>query len=342
MALRNYDFSSYSKRLLANCETETSIPGRKNGLNFIVIPHWIADKIELMGGNPGRLLFHGNRIMNVVQPNVRGIDICSSGKPNHIENEPSGVLRKLEYSSDFIKEYCRINTQDTEEKITRESLMLSAEDWSDIALLNFVLGFAFNRVKSDIGLPTSVRGGMSREYSGSSRSIDDRGKIRFATWRFGNVDTMLSFHDKKEIEKPRVIDYDGDFWNFSTELFSGRTVADGNSLFYNKPNVRVRDIIDYAADRFISCAENIPERIGRTADTINVYDNQSTITFVLKPDTVKTLVRYLTVNDFSGDGSALRDELVRIMEVVIDSNKKWFSIRKLAKSGLILHLSSLL
>ena len=349
MAIRTADYSIWERRYNANYPHDEHINVLSPNYlsSFILLPPWVADKIELMGGNSAKLLpRHRNHIHTFSPSDGDSYDCPSLGDSKKgIKNRGVSGRHKVKTISHY--------QYDANQPTSRELHMLSGEDIVDIGLLHFVLAEAFNTVNHLAGLincsyhrATSKHGDTpfirTNTFSSTRCAIWEDGnnnKVYETSWKFGETtlyemlgktsDTAIldSFFEEVNVSENPMIAYSKSYLN-------------GRFPFTIGKGVTRNDFLAYALKRLKNCCTEIPERIKRDSEIASVVNNQGVMSIIATRATVLNVVNMLLEN--REDVKVIREQLLALLELVVENIRRWKQTQGVANQGLILLYTQLL
>ena len=338
MATRSRQYEDWQVRYNAD-HTNVEATGTTDiNTGFIILPPWVADKIELAGGDLVDF-FYGNDVPKV--STVTPADAAGMWDNGDAPLPPSMARvgrRKspltLDYSCDGRYE---LSMQHREAAANKVRKYLSEEDIADIGLLHYLLSDVLHLVNPLSGLC------HSHEYAAllslRNRYITDT----VADGRFCSLGQVVIHNVDAYDNTPETKTWEHDF---TYDVINGNVDIDARGLWfsYNQAEgVPLDGICKYAYERITSICENTPERVNRSGGVAKVYGDKGSIVCVPHMATVLNVADMLS--RFAPDDDIKRqkvegfdsskERLLALIECIVTERRRWVGTHGCARDGLM-------
>ena len=304
---------------------------------FIMLPPWVADKIELAGYSLSNFFsdysWERNRVVSPADIGVDGVTVVEYSKKNDDVEEKEKAM------------------------LTRVAKTLSAEDVIDIGLWHYLFSEALHTINRYNGLVTDAQNKfLERARNKSQPSWKNNGE-RFV---FGSVELCNAAFPQDFVSKVKDV---GDFArNMDYEIDSlACFMSPYGRLFTFVPTSGkdYRDVVRHALNRVYGVSEGgIHGRIKRQGDVVSFGTAGSSTIIVPSLTTVLNVATLLSPSYFgtedanSGDAAhfdvseaveaTIKEQLVVFMEQVLSELRRFRDNQEIAQSGLLLMYSRLI
>ena len=343
MATRSRQYEDWQVRYNADHTSVEATGTTDINTGFIILPPWVADKIELAGGDLVDF-FYGNDVPKVSTVTPAGVlvgmvDTCVATRLELDALLPSSTSRidrrnspqTLDYSCDESHE---LNMQHREAAANKVRKYLSEEDIADIGLLHYLLSDALHLVNPLSGLC------HSHEYTAllplRNRYMTDT----VADGRFCTLGQVV-IHNADAYDKVPICDHD-----FTYDVIRGNVDIDARGLWFTydqAEGVPLDGICKYAYERITSICENTPERVNRSGGVAKVYGDKGSIVCVPNMATVLNvadmLSRFAPDDDIKRQKvegfNSSKERLLALIECIVTERRRWVGTHGCARDGLM-------
>ena len=339
MVARNRQYTDSEVRYNAD-HTDRNKSGTTDiNTGFIILPPWVADKIELAGGDLVDF-FYGVDTVGIgdVRPQQDTIGRYPTRKMNDLQ--PSMVrlssdgdgTEDISYSDDTAA-----RVQENKERIVnRVRKYLSEEDVADIGFFHYLFSDALHQVNPLSGLCSEY------EYEALMPIRNKYMTHTTADGRYCTFGQVRVFNDPESLN--------GDLTGIPvTNMFSYDVIEGGYYTsqcglgfeYHKAKGVSLDGICKYAYDRITNICENIPQRVCRSGDVVKVYGDKGSIVCVPDIATVSN-VAYMS-SRFSADDkgqsaeqlSSAKERMLALIEKIVAERRRWVGTHGAARDGLL-------
>ena len=345
MATRSRQYEDWWTRYSADHTDFNATGTTDKNTGFIILPPWVADKIELAGADLVDF-FYGDDVPKtaVVEParphgcsDVINARHANLGLPPSMQLNPQlNATNELNASKAAWWEIDENNRQLAADKVRK---YLSEEDIADIGFLHYLLSAALHLVNPLSGLC------HSHEYNAL---LPMRNKYMTKTVADGRYCTLgqvivnnTDAHSENTNIKARL-----NTFVYHYDVIYGDVRTDSKGLwfeYYQAEGVSLDGICKYAYDRITDICKNVPDRISRTGNVAKAYGDKGSIVIVPHMSTVLNVAYMLSqysLNDaeqhqnVEGLDSA-KERLLALIECIVTERKRWVGTHGCARDGLL-------
>lgn len=335
MATRSRQYEDWQVRYNAD-HTNVEATGTTDiNTGFIILPPWVADKIELAGGDLVDF-FYGNDI-----PKVSTVTPAASAGMTDNGDAPlppsmSRIDRRrlplpLDYSCSDSSESTMQHREAAASKVRR---YLSEEDIADIGLLHYLLSDALHLVNPLSGLC------HSHEYAALLPLRNCYTTDTVADGLFCTLGQVV-IHNADAYDEVTTCDHD-----FTYDVIKGNVDIDARGLWFSydqAEGVPLEGICKYAYERITSICENTPERVNRSGGVAKVYGDKGSIVCVPHMATVLNvadmLSRFAPDDDIKRQKvegfNSSKERLLALIECIVTERRRWVGTHGCARDGLM-------
>ena len=336
MATRSRQYEDWQVRYDAD-HTNVEATGTTDiNTGFIILPPWVADKIELAGGDLVDF-FYGNdvpKVSTVTPADVAGMVLLRKFAPLPPSMSRTGQRRSplpLDYSCSDSSESTMQYREASANKVRR---YLSEEDIADIGLLHYLLSDALHLVNPLSGLC------HSHEYAALLPLRNCYMTDTVADGRFCTLGQVV-IHNADAYDEVTTCDHD-----FTYDVIKGNVTIDARGLWFSydqAEGVPLEGICKYAYERITSICENTPERVNRSGGVAKVYGDKGSIVCVPHMATVLNvadmLSRFAPDDDIKRQKvegfNSSKERLLALIECIVTERRRWVGTHGCARDGLM-------
>ena len=343
MATRSRQYEDWQVRYNADHTNVEATGTTDQNTGFIILPPWVADKIELAGGDLVDF-FYGNDVPKVSTVTPAGalvgmVDTCVATRLELDALLPPSTSRidrrrsplPLDYSCDESRE---LNMQHREAAANKVRKYLSEEDIADIGLLHYLLSDALHLVNPLSGLC------HSHEYAALLPLRNCYMTDTVADGRFCKLGQVV-IHNADAYDEVTTCDHD-----FTYDVINGNVDIDARGLWFSydqAEGVPLEGICKYAYERITSICENTPERVNRSGGVAKVYGDKGSIVCVPHMATVLNvadmLSRFAPDDDIKRQKvegfNSSKERLLALIECIVTERRRWVGTHGCARDGLM-------
>lgn len=304
----------------------------KSKKSFIMLPPWVADKIELSGFSLSNFFADLSwERQNEISPSISYI--------NDVE-----FLKHQSQGGPF--------SEARERQLNKLAKTLSTEDVIDIGLWHYLFSEALHKLHKLNGLATEVENRFLIHQRNKSRSSSYNDGMTFT---FGGVTIANKSHFEKG-SSDYVVDYDQESLE-ATLLYGG---AGPKFHFMPAPGVSHKTIVSTALNRIHGVLESgITDRVKRQGDVVSFSTVDSSTVIV---PSLATVLNVATLLSPTGNGmddgnvgnaaadpdmtraidTTIREQIVVFMEQILSELRRFSDNQEIARTGLFLIYSRLI
>lgn len=338
MATRSRQYEDWQVRYNAD-HTNVEATGTTDiNTGFIILPPWVADKIELAGGDLVDF-FYGDdvpKVSTVTPADAAGMT-DNGDAPLPPSMSRTGQRRSplpIDYSCSDSSESTMQYREAAANKVRR---YLSEEDIADIGLLHYLLSDALHLVNPLSGLC------HSHEYAALLPLRNCYMTDTVADGRFCKLGQVV-IHNADAYDK--MLGLKASNHDFAYDVIRGNVRTGNQGLWFSydqAEGVPLEGICKYAYERITSICENTPERVNRSGGVAKVYGDKGSIVCVPHMATVLNvadmLSRFAPDDDIKRQKvegfNSSKERLLALIECIVTERRRWVGTHGCARDGLM-------